>query len=85
PQRLPPLRAFHLSASRNQLARVEILNFEVFTLFGTLSNEKFVGHSVRPRKLQLIVQQEKRNFRCETWANINMITTFMTLKSWQLI
>jgi hypothetical protein len=33
PQRLPPLRAFHLSASRSQPARAEILNFEFYTLF----------------------------------------------------
>ena len=45
PQRLPPLRAFHLSASRNQLTHAEILNFELYTLFGIVS-EKLVEHSV---------------------------------------
>jgi len=29
PQRLPPLRAFHLSASRNQLARAEPLKSKI--------------------------------------------------------
>jgi hypothetical protein len=33
PHRLLPLRAFHLSASRSQPARAEILNFEFYTLF----------------------------------------------------
>ena len=42
PHRLPPLRAFHLSASRSQVACVEVLNFEHYTLFGTLPFILFV-------------------------------------------
>jgi len=34
------LRAFHLSASRSQPARAEILNFEVYALLGALSKMK---------------------------------------------
>ncbi|HXK73869.1 MAG TPA: hypothetical protein PLL08_03040 [Bacteroidales bacterium] len=39
------LAGFPPAPSRNQLAHAEILNFELYTLFGIVS-EKLVGHSV---------------------------------------
>jgi hypothetical protein len=68
PQRLPPLRAFHLSASRSQPARAEALNFEFYTLFGivsTIFNLKILNyepkHSFHRAKIYLFITDYGRN------------------------